>query len=79
MADSDGGIVGLHRWYQFASVSEELIKQLEEFFISFRFRVNVRTYVHKSRNRKPIHFVSIPIGDAEKFSIKLNPYLANFH
>jgi len=71
LADSDGGVVSSKRWYQFASVSDELIKQLNNILTSLGIRTNERTYVSKRGNRRPLYCVQIPIKDAERFSIKL--------
>jgi intein/homing endonuclease len=49
MADSDGGIVGLRRWYRFASISSELIKKLKEILESFDIEANIRIYRSKQK------------------------------
>jgi len=71
LADSDGGVVSSKRWYQFASVSNELINQLNNMLISLGIRTKTRAYVSKRENRQPLYYAQIPIEDAERFSVKL--------
>lgn len=70
-ADSDGGFVSSKKWYQFASVSRELIQQLSSMLTLFGIGIKERTYFSKRGNRRPLYCVRISIKDAEKFSVKL--------
>lgn len=71
-ADSDGGVVGLRRWYRIASVSKELMKQLEEILSIVGIKATVRAYWSRKNNRQPLHYIDVPIKEVKRFSLKLS-------